>query len=365
MKKQQLPKINGAQVRAILFLFLFVGFLFGLLLFLYSQDNKQYIPAKIILHEPYALQVQPESVLADLPVNLLDGTFLHEDEVTDPQPVAVMIDNYFTVAHQAGLSQASFIYETLAEGGATRYMVLFDPERDIPKIGPIRSARPYFVQLAIEYDALYVHAGGSPEALAEIDQWGVDNLNEISGYGTTYFYRDYSLDAPHNLFTDNERMRQAVENWELDNPEYHVWQFKTESSLDERGVDQQYISIDFTAGTAYDAAFAYQRDTNEYLRYRQGTFAKDINNNQIISAKNVIIQFVDPEVVLDDKLRISLDLFGRGQGLLFQDGQVRDITWKKELRGERTVFYESMNEVSLNPGLTWIVIVPGKREILY
>lgn len=347
-KKKQFFLLKYQQeIVAVVVLFLFASIIFTV--FFYLGEQNEIIPARNYLAAPKVVVKPLETV----------------EEVEESYPVAVMMDNFITVRPQAGLSEADFVYETLVEGGATRLMAIFNVNKNIKSIGPVRSARPYFVDWALEYDALYVHAGGSPEALQNIYNWRANNLNEISGYGATYFYRNYGFSAPHNLFTDTERLSQAVEEWELFEIDYNKWQFVKLVDI-ESGDDGQEIYIDFSEGVGYDAVFIYSSTTNQYIRIDVDEPLIDTNTKEAVMADNIIIQFIPWEELSGGKGRLALEIYGEGEGLFFQNGEVEEIYWQKQARGERTKYMgEGSLEVKLNPGLTWIVVVPGDREISY
>ncbi len=355
------------KIRALVFLFLFLGVNISLLMFLPAHyEGRGGVLVKRAKPQLLPLRLNSTEQVVVKPKSKLDGQEVIDESTTDPFPVAIMIDNHFDARPQFGLSRASFIYETLVEGGATRFMAVFDVKNSkIEKIGPVRSARPYFVEWAREYNALYVHAGGSPQALAKIEKDNINNLDEISWYGTRFFYRDYNLPAPHNLFTDSEHLQKALVWRNLDQADYLPWQFKSvENKI--KGEQANNIYIDFSPGNTYDAYFKYLSDKNVYWRLNgEGNEWYDALDNSVLTADNVIVQFIPAEELSGGKGRLYLDIHGKGTGLIFQDGVVRKIYWQKPTIEERTKFYykEEEEEVKLNPGLTWIVVVPGEREV--
>ncbi len=345
--------IKKNEIVAIIVLLLFTILIFGI--FVLLAENENYYNVKNISHR--VQKVNPISVIENRNKEILD-----QKEVVQPSyPIAVMLDNYFLARPQVGISEARFVYETLVEGGATRFLGIFDVNKNIEKIGPVRSARPYFVEWANEYDALYVHAGGSPEALDDIKKLEINDLNEISGAGQYYFYRDFNRNAPHNLFTSSKKLNKALESWGL--TEYKEdWLYKADLIFEERNDYNDEVYIDFTAGEIYDSKFIYNRKRNAYIR-KQGN-KNVLDNGQLVIVNNIIVQFVPAEKILDEKLRIKLDIFGNGEAILWQDGMKKDIFWKKESPGQKTKFFgEGSKQIELNQGLTWIVVVPGDREV--
>ncbi len=284
-------------------------------------------------------------------------------------PVAVMIDNHFDAWPNYGLSQANIVYETLVEGNFTRFMAIYTPQKNnnetITKIGPIRSARPYFLRLVKELDALYAHSGGSPQALQEIEELDINNLEEIAWWGPDYFWRVYSRQAPHNLFTSNNKLAQAVIDWELaeNTPSYKAWKFN-DNLENNNYLDAHKIKINFSANDDYDAVYKYNTTTETYFRWQGKQKHIDALTNQQIEANNIIIQFVPKEKILDSEGRIDLKLIGSGKALIFRNGQQIEVKWKKLNINSRTMFYDkNNNEIEFKRGNIWIEIVPKDRKI--
>lgn len=344
---------NREKIVAIFVLFIFVWTIFSV--FVLFNRNKQVLSQVDPVPFGYSVTGDKRSARSAEPAIIT--------VTTSSRPVAVMIDNYVTARPQAGISQAERIYETLVEGGATRFMAVFNAFRNVEKIGPVRSARPYFVVWASEYDALYVHAGGSPEALTDINNWQIHDMNEISGYGTTYFYRDNSLAAPHNLFTDSDRLSAALQAWNL--TDMTTTTIGQPGDLPD-GSSAHELHIDFSEGEGYDARFRYATDTALYVRLNGNRDWVDADSGEALAAANIIVQKIPVEELSGGQGRLALDVSGNGDGLLFQRGLVQDINWRKIERTTPTSFtYADGTEVRLLPGLTWIIVVPGEREIAY
>lgn len=297
----------------------------------------------------------------------IDGLAVNDGQ-ENLAPVAVIIDNHFNSRPNYGLSGASIVYETYVEGGATRFLAIYTPEKDrgqLAKIGPIRSTRPYFVELAKEYGALLAHSGGSAEGLKRIEELGVSNLEEIAWWGPDYFWRVYSRAAPHNLFTSSDNLASGVADWQLKDkmPNYQAWQFNEQIETNNFPAANK-IKIKFSAAAVYDTAYEYSPTTQSYLRFQGDEKQIDALNNEQLAVQNVVIQFVPKEIVLDNEGRIKLNLIGQGNALIFRDGIIIKGSWQKSDFNSRTIFYnESGNEIEFKPGNIWIEILPGKREV--
>lgn len=312
--------------------------------------------------------VVPDQPVADPNVlaRRLDGVLVPR-ESANLFPVASMFDNNPSARPPAGLSKASVVYETLVEGGATRFMGVFSP--DIvsgTRIGPIRSSREAYLEWLSEYDGLYVHAGGSPEALEMLSGFGLHDLNCLSN-GASYCYRDTSGVAPYNLFTNGDQFAIALKDFSLTDrvPTFTTWRFKDPDELNARGTFTE-LKLIFSSGT-YNARYTYDREKNVYPRFQGADDPhRDRNTGEQIAPANVIVQVIPPIVSVREKGRLTLNVTGTGKAFLFRDGLVIPGHWEKSLRVERTRFIaEDGTEMKLNRGQTFVEIIPEGHEFPY
>ena len=280
-------------------------------------------------------------------------------------PTAIVIENLQSVRPQAGLSQANLVYETLAEGGITRFLAIYASGDSIPVIGPVRSARTYFVDWAEEYSGLFAHIGGSPEALGILNSEDqMIDLNQF--YNAEYFWRDENILAPHNLMSSSEKLAYAIRDkvGEDVEGEYTGWVFKDEAEVSERAEQEQTIGIDFSSDS-YKVEWKYDPETNYYLRFNAGEEHQDSNNNEQLKAKNIVIQYTETSLS-DSEGRLDIVTQGEGKAIIFQDGNIIEGTWKKEERGMRTLYYDENDvEVEFNVGTTWIEVLSEDRPVTY
>ncbi len=296
----------------------------------------------------------------------LDGLAVPAAEKVNPQTIGIMIENLPVVRPQSGLAGASIVYEALAEGGATRFLALYAGAGDnLAKIGPVRSARPYYTEWASEYDALYGHAGGSPDAIRMIEGFHIKDLNGIGREGK-YFWRDRSIGAPHNLFTSSELLVRVLHDKELrEGPTITAWSFKDDVPLDQRPADGQYVRIKFS-GKAFETEYHYDRATNSYLRFNAGVVHAEALTGAQLSAKNVVVQMIPNILSVGEKGRLTLDVHGTGKAMLFIDGGVNIGTWTKVSRTARTqYFFENGSPAVFDRGATWVAVVPEDQPVEY
>jgi hypothetical protein len=295
----------------------------------------------------------------------IDGMCVGKKSQENIWPVAVMIDNHPGAWPQLGVAQADVAYNFLVEGWTTRVMAIFAKKELPKKIGPVRSARPYFVQMVEEIDALYMHAGGSPDALKKIEEDNVHDLNEITSYGPLYFDRDYTKDAPHNLFTSGEQILQARKDYELTEnvPTYRPWHFD-EKNINFLNEDLQEVFINYGPGEFFDIRYKYDEENKIYLREQNNNKYVDGLTGEQVQVKNIVVQFIDPEVVLDNYGRLELKMIGQGDAYIIFDGKIIKGVWNKEKNNTRTIFYDSEGkEIYFKPGNIWIEVVPTNKQV--
>ncbi len=281
-------------------------------------------------------------------------------------PVTVMIENLSTVRPQFGLSRAQVVVEALAEGGITRFLAIYASGEALETIGPVRSARDYYVDWAEEYRGAYVHAGGSPQALQRlVGNNYLTDLNQISG-DHAYFWRDTSRVAPHNLFTSTELLGYALRDKGLSETAgtYGGWLFEKEAAKKNRPASQS-IQLSFST-SSYDVTYDYDDETNTYARSNGGTPHMDALTNEQIRVKNIIVQYVSSSLLDAASGRLSLTTVGEGDAIVFMNGIATPARWKKPARGERTRFYnQEGTELSFVTGTTWIEVLPEGRAVEY
>lgn len=282
------------------------------------------------------------------------------------RPIAVVYDNFYPDARpQSGLSQASVVFEALAEGGISRLMAIF-LEHDAPRVGPIRSARPYFVEWASGYRALFVHAGGAPAALQLLFRTP-QTANVEALLSQPQFVRSFAQLAPHNLYTTTNGVRVLARLNSWNEPGHFPWvQHKRDAPLRFRG-REPVIHISFSTSQigsppAYDVTYTYVRRRNLYLRSIGGLAAVDANTRRRLAAKNVIVLFARIAPIPNDPdLRVDISAIGHGRALIFRDGWETAGTWRKRSILDAVHFWDNRGRtVALDAGPTWIeVVTPG------
>lgn len=277
--------------------------------------------------------------------------------------IAVMIDNDNSDARpHAGIEDAFLIYEAYVEGSATRMMALFK-DAETKTIGPVRSSRHYFLDYAMEHDAIYVHYGWSPKAQNDISAYGINNINGVSDGGGVFWRNNTYTSGWHTAYTSIENIMKFADGTKKYRNTSDVSNFKR-NAYDKKieGSDVNKISIPYAG--FYNVSYEYDGADGTYKRYINGAGHITQANNQL-APKNIIIQKASNYTISGDSSgRQELNTVGTGEGYFITGGTSAKITWSKSDRKSKTVYkLESGEEISLNPGQTWIQIVPPSMNI--
>jgi hypothetical protein len=322
------------------------------------------------------------------------------------RPLAVMIENSLDSRPQSGLSNADIVYEGMSEGGITRFMGVYYCQalrgaEEKYDVGPVRSARIYFANMASEYAdyPLYTHVGGANcsaatpggpcttakkvQAIEALASWGWNNKGtwgDLSQFSLPYKVcrREYERtgevkDTEHTMYCSTEELWNTAATRGLTNitqatgkswdKNFTPWKF---DQIDQSQGDGS-LSYGFWKGyTDYDVSWKYDSKDNQYLRSNGGSEHKDFNTDETLAAKNIVIMQVKEERSLDGHAHNYYEVVGSGKGFLYQNGTQTEITWSKASRTSRTVFkLKSGKEVDFVPGQIWVVLLPSQNTPTY
>jgi len=289
-----------------------------------------------------------------------------KSELLERRPFLVSIDNHPRARPQYGLPQADLVYELPVEGGVTRFAALFwAGEAD--QIGPVRSSRPYFLDLALEWQAAFVHAGGSPQHYAQIDRLPIPDIDDIRGAaGGGVFWRGDDRRPPHNLYTSSQRVHEKIRDrgWTLKPALPDLWRFALPADLPQ-GEEAAGVAVRRPGGGSTAERFVYDEESGLYTRYVGDEPQVDGGSGEPLQVRNVIIQLAGTRVIRGDtEGRLEVDMVGSGQALVVSAGTMREARWRKVDRPSPTVFTEADGSpLTLVPGPTWILVVPPGTEV--
>ncbi len=270
---------------------------------------------------------------------------------------AIMIENSPDARPQSGLKDAGIVFEAIAEGGITRFNALFLESRP-DYIGPVRSVRPYYIDLFLPFDAAIAHAGGSGAGLAKLGRLHVKDLDYFKNFSA--YHRVSNRFAPHNLYTSMNGLDAASKKRGFTSSNFTSWLRKPEES----GKTPKATKIDFIlSGPLYNVHYDYAPKSNVYKRSEGGRPHNDYKSHKQLTPK-VVIALVMP--YSQNGIYSVYGTRGPGKMFVFQDGQVQKGTWKKGKSNEQFTFYDADgNKLALDPGQTWVTLVKSPSDVKY
>lgn len=314
------------------------------------------------------------------------------------RPLAVMIENSPDARPQSGLTSSDLVFETVAEGGVTRFMAFFycgAQKYDI-LLAPIRSARTYFIDWASGFNRpLYVHVGGAnvdgpSDALGQLSDYGWVGENDLNQFSIGYptFVRNYNriegkdIATEHTMETSTEKLWEVGEErgWTNMSPElgsgrylvpaadwkdgYEGWAFMDQAPAPGNVTD---ISYEFWTGFEdYAVRWEYVPENNTYRRFLAGEAHTDLNNDEQIEASNVVVILTDEKGPINEKKHMLYDTTGTGDALIFRNGEAIEATWMKKDRQSELQFTDSKGkDIEFIRGMIWISVVGDYVEIDY
>lgn len=301
------------------------------------------------------------------------------------RPMGVMIENQVDARPQSGISFADVVYEAVAEGGITRTLNIFYCQ-DAPMVGPVRSARTYFVDFVSEYGdyPLYAHVGGAnasgdADALGQINDYGWGGYNDLNQFsiGFPTYWRDYTREGhdvatEHTMYSTTTKLWQFTKdnrgltnvdkdgkNWDTN---FVPYTFKDEAAIANRSSSQS-IHVEFwTSDPAYYVDWTYDKQNNVYKRNNGGVAHIDLDTKKQLTTKNLVILFMEQSSA-DDGYENNVHLLyadkGTGKAKIFMNGKEIDGKWSKKDRTSRTLLFDSTGEaIKFDRGNIWFQILP-------
>ncbi len=388
-----------------------VSFIFGIPIFLTIFKKSNVLVKNSSTQSNANKQVEEkqerEKVILDIPADVkkvaecpITGQFytqMEKDRWDQRRPLFVMIENSPSARPQSGLSHSDVVYEAIAEGGVTRYGAVFfcDAQKYDVTLAPIRSARMYFIKWAQGYNKpLYVHVGGAnlpgpADAIGYLAKIGWNLRNDMNQFsiGWPTFVRNYDRIQGKNLATEHtmETTTEALWNYakekrnitnvmpplkysksKVDDDSqvpwekgFRKWKFEEPNIKPQIG-DVKNISYLFWKGyNDYKVDWTYDEKTDSYLRTLAGVEDKDLNNDQRISAKNVVVLFTKEEGPIDELKHMLYKTEGTGTAYIFKHGTVTKVTWIKKTPESRIVFTDTKTnkEFPFARGRVWISVI--------
>lgn len=281
-----------------------------------------------------------------------------EPEYETLRPVAVMLNNLKAAQPQLGTSLADIIYEVPAEGGITRMMALYQTleGENVGALGSIRSSRPYYIELALGHDALYVHAGGSPQAYSDISKWGVDHMDGVNGGSDAkIFWRDAerrrTMGYEHSMLTSSESILNYLSegHFRTEHKSNYTYSQKfVEDATPINGETAEHVSVKFSQYKT--GTFDYDAATGKYMVGQYGKEYVDGNTEEQVGVTNLLVLETAISVISGDSYgRLTVKTTGEGKGTYFCGGKTIPICWSRANRNSPFV-YTTQGGIPLNLG---------------
>lgn len=276
------------------------------------------------------------------------------------RPVAVMMSNDKEALPHYGMNRAGVVYEAPVEGGMNRFMSIIEDYDTLERIGSVRSCRTYYTYFAREFEAVYAHFGQSVFALPYLER--MEHLNGIEGKGAVAFYRSKDKKAPHNAYTSGAGLLKGIEamGYLQEYPETYKGHYRFAKPerpvIPEGGAEAFYAAPGYLYNKPW---FEYHKDDGLYYRFQYG--GPHLSDEGQIAVKNIIFQYC-PTGFYKPSEYLDIDVHTPGLGYYFTNGTGISVTWKKDGEYGVTRYYDKDGqEILLNPGKTWVCIIPDDR----
>ena len=358
--------------KALFVLILILGIGFGAYWFLMEKNNEKNPQQDSIAAEESNLEIEQEveeeieEIKQEPEIKIFNG---------NDRPIAFMIDNNKNAQPQASLNSTYMVYEIIVEGGESRLMALFKGTV-ADQVGPIRSARHYFIDYAMENDALYAHLGMSPQAQATFQEFGIQHINgQVYDTGkarteNSLYWRATHKKAPHNAYTNTESILKVANGygWKTTSDKESVLNYVAEEvNLDaEDAFSVESVKIPYAKG--HTVEYKYDNETGRYTRWSKGKKMYDEMTNEPVTTKNIIITLAE-NYTLDDgenKGRQDVLTIGSLDGYYITNGKAIKIKCNKASRFEQTEYVDlNGNEIKVNDGNTWVNVCPIDANVTF
>lgn len=302
----------------------------------------------------------------DEEVNPLTGIVLEEGEVLPDRPLMVSTDNDSYLSQpQSGISLADILIEVPIEGGGSRYEpIYYSKISELGNVGAIRSTRPYMLDIAREYNAVFVHNGQSPQAVEYFKKSGVDRVSAFEYYEAFHNEAKNNNRLPGNQYSTGEDILAAMKKLDYDKKK-QVRTFKwLKDDETPKGDDAEQITVNYADG-AYNT-FKYDPKTKVYTKYVRNKKLTDENNDKVFTCANILVQKVPFKLYQNEEERLYIDMYAGGDAVMFTQGKAVEGTWERKDKDSPTLFKDKEgNEFKMTPGVTAIQLIDTTVKFNY
>lgn len=354
------------EVKVALIILVVVVLILGAILIVKKFSNKEVTEEKHETQEKIANQEEVVQEPEKPEIKIFAG---------DDRPIAFMIDNNTNAQPQASINSTYMVYEIIVEGGETRLMALFKGT-EADEVGPIRSARHYFLDYAMENDALYAHLGMSPQAERDFGVYDIDHINgQIYDTGkartqSSLYWRAKHKKAPHNAYTNTESILTIAKDkgWNTTSDKESVLNYVPEEVNLDQADSMIANTVTIPYSTGHKVQYKYDETTKRYTRYSKNRKMTDEVTKEDVTTKNIIITFAR-NYTLDDgenKGRQDVVTVGSLDGYYITNGKAIKIKCNKNDRTEQTQYVDMQgNEINVNDGNTWVNVCPIDANVTF
>lgn len=288
----------------------------------------------------------------------LTGKPVKNEAATKQAVTGVMIENSPDARPQSGLKEAGVVYESVAEGGVTRFIALYQQEK--PKlIGPVRSLRMYYLDWAAPYQASIAHVGGSPNALSEVRKKSYRDIDQF--FNESSYWRSSDRYAPHNVYTNFSRLDKLNKNKGFKTSNFESFSRKDGKSVE--SPNAKTVNVKFSS-PGYNTSYSYNQKSNKYNRSMAGSAHKDREKGQISPDVVVVIKVSTKSRANNSDGYEDIVTTGKGEAYVFQNGTVNKVTWKKDGRKSPLQLLDTEGKpFSLNRGQTWVAAITSRGGV--
>lgn len=329
--------------------------------FAYKQLTNK--PEPIAQNTPKPTVKPPEPPAPPKFYSPLSGVEVSKDQSERPITGA-MIENSPDARPQSGLIDAGIVFEAIAEGGITRFLIFFQ-EGQPQLLGPIRSLRIYYVDWLGAFDAPIAHVGGSARALQTVRGAGYKDIDQFFNGGS--YWRASDRYAPHNVYTSFAKIDELnkAKGYYIAPKDTKFKGFSRKADAASTAPNASKIQVNISSGL-YNSSYTYDKTTNSYLRSQAGAPHTDRESKQQLHPKVVIVMKIPQLRVLEDGYREAIQVIGKGDGYVFQDGTVKHVEWRKDSAMDQIRFKDDDNQLlKLNAGQTWLTAIPTTQTVTW
>ena len=331
--------------------------------------------------------LKPEKSAVTHHYSALTGRKVDNKDAVHATTTCVMIENSTAARPQSGLEDAGVIYEAIAEGGISRFLTVFQ-DRKPTLVGPVRSVRLHFAQWGTPYHCTFAHVGGADDAL-QLVRSSNDIRDADQFFNDSYYWRSKTRQAPHNMYTNFEKIDQYNQAKNYTSSQYDGFarktikikdvqkQLKKCAKLREKATTDATNNAEVTkkcsnlaslininlSSSVFNPSYQYNSKDNTYYRsYQNGekhlTVNKEGQESQL--HPDVVIAIAVNAINRPGTEYDNFITTGEGKAHIFQNGTVQEATWVRESANDELSFKNAKGKIiKLNRGQTWITAYPA------